>query len=660
MKHLTSLLLLLCVLSADAQNLKFGKPTAEELNMTVYDADTTASAVVLCDITKVDYNIDFFNFTITYEVKKRIKILKDDGKKYANISISYINNEKEELAKVEIQDFKATVYNAANGKVAKTKIGEERLFKKRVDEEYMIAQAAIPQVKTGSVIEYEYTLQSNMFYHIADWAAQSEIPVAYASYRVEIPALFIFNVETTGKQQLASSLTQGRLNFKTHTDDMAPINHCNTNIYQFTGTYLPALKKDDYVWNVYDYATKVTAELKLINDPRGGSHDIRKTWEQIDDALLEHMDFGDRLFKKSKFYDELMASGIAGMSSVKEKVEATYDFLRQRISWNGEYSLKIQSASDVVKRGSGTNADLNMMLINMLGDVGVQAVPVVMSTRTHGKLPKSYPSLNKLNTFIVGIYDGGLLYYMDAAAADGYLNVLPPDFYVEQARIIQKGQKGRWINLQNVGESITQVNVNAAMQPDGEVKGERNILYMGNASLKERKAFREASDSATFIASKSSREGYDIVSCKMAGHRAFAPEVREEIQFVSHAEATADHIYYSPFAEVPVKANPFAPDENRLLPVEFSCRQNYSMNIHLKLPDGWQLEEKPENSTITTYDRSITGQVAYEQADDKTLNIQYQFRLARVNYDSKQYPTLRQLFDLLANRSKDVIVLKKL
>jgi hypothetical protein len=84
------------------------------------------------------------------------------------------------------------------------------------------------------------------------------------------------------------------------------------------------------------------------------------------------------------------------------------------------------------------------------------------------------------------------------------------------------------------------------------------------------------------------------------------------------------------------------------------------MNIHLKLPDGWQLEEKPENSTITTYDRSITGQVAYEQADDKTLNIQYQFRLARVNYDSKQYPTLRQLFDLLANRSKDVIVLKKL
>lgn len=659
MKYLISILLLLCVYSGNAQNMKFGKPTVEELNMTTYDADTNASAVVLCDITKVDYTMDFFNFVVTYEVKKRIKILKDEGKEFANISISYIDSEREDLAKEEIHEFKATVYNIENGKVVKTKIGAEKLFKKRIDDESMTAQLAIPQVKTGSVIEYEYTLKSNLYYHIGDWTAQDEIPVAYASYRLEIPAIFVFNVEVVGKQHLSNSVTSGRLNFKTHTNDMAPINHCNTNIYQFTGVNLPALEKDDYVWNIGDYATKVTTELKLINDPRGGSHEIRKTWEQIDETLLNHMDFGDRLFKQSKYHDELIASGIANLGSVKEKVTATYNFLKQRISWNGEYGLKIHSASDIIKKGSGTNADLNMMLINMLGDVGVQAVPVVLSTRRHGRLPKSYPSLSKLNTFIVGIYDGGLLLYMDASAVDGYLNTLPPNFYVEQGRVIQKGQKGRWINLQNIGESITQINVNAKMLPNGEIKGERDILYMGNASLNERKLFREAPDSSMYIASKAEREGYDIISCNMEGHRTFAPEVREHMQFVSQAEATADHIYYSPFTEVPIKSNPFIA-EDRTLPVEFSYRQSYSMNIHLSLPDGWQMEEIPQNANITTYDRSITCQIAYEKVDEKSLNIQYQFRLARLNYDSKQYPTIKQLYDLLVNRNKDVIVLKKI
>ena len=131
------------------------------------------------------------------------------------------------------------------------------------------------------------------------------------------------------------------------------------------------------------------------------------------------------------------------------------------------------------------------------------------------------------------------------------------------------------------------------------------------------------------------------------------------MQFVSQAEATADHIYYSPFTEVPIKSNPFIA-EDRTLPVEFSYRQSYSMNIHLSLPDGWQMEEIPQNANITTYDRSITCQIAYEKVDEKSLNIQYQFRLARLNYDSKQYPTIKQLYDLLVNRNKDVIVLKKI
>ena len=41
------------------------------------------------------------------------------------------------------------------------------------------------------------------------------------------------------------------------------------------------------------------------------------------------------------------------------------------------------------------------------------------------------------------------------------------------------------------------------------------------------------------------------------------------------------------------------------------------------------------------------------------MTIHYQFRLSNVTYDKTQYDTLKQLFDIFANRAKDILVIKK-
>ena len=109
------LMLLAITMTVNAQsiepNLKWGKPTDEELNMTEYAADKEAKAVVLCHLTSVNYTMDLYNYLVDYHVKKRIKILKDEGKDYANISIPYIYNTNEEYGEETIESFKATAYN---------------------------------------------------------------------------------------------------------------------------------------------------------------------------------------------------------------------------------------------------------------------------------------------------------------------------------------------------------------------------------------------------------------------------------------------------------------------------------------------------------------------------------------------------------------------
>lgn len=642
----------------EAQNLKFGKPTDEELSMTVYEQDKDASAVVLCQLTDVGYTMDFHNYFVDYYVKTRIKVLKDEGRDYANVNIIYIDNMSQQFAQENLEEFKAVAYNVEDGKVKKTKIGLDQVHKERIDDTYMRAKVAIPQVKVGTVIECEYKLHSNVFYHIYDWEPQGNIPVAFANYRLEIPTVFIYNVETAGIQQLQSSVTQGAINYKVANDAMARQYKRYTNVYNCTARNLQALKKDDYVWNVNDYATKVTAELQSIHLSVDDHRDMRKTWEQVDNTLFEHSDFGARLYKHSKYREELLSSGIDKIADLKEKVAATFSFLRQRIAWNGEYDLLTKSSSDIVKKGSGSNADLNMMLINMLGDVGVKACPVLMSTRRHGRIPKTYPTLNKMNTFIVGIPDGTSWIYLDASSADGYLNVLPANLYVEQARIIEKGTPGQWVNLQKIGEAKSVHNIKATLTADGLMKGEQSTIYSGNAAANERKAFRTASDSTSFIAAKAQQTGISISQCKIEGHRSFLPSVTEVINFTKQGDVTDDHIYINPFTELPITSNPFT-EKERLLPVEFPCRNTFNAYVQLTLPEGWQLEEMPKSVNVSTPDKSASGRINYGITDDKTITINFQFRLGNVYYDHQQYDMLRQLFDLFASRGKDMLVIKK-
>ena len=657
------LLLALCALNAMAQtsqpNLKWGKPTDEELKMTECSIDKEAKAVVLCHLTSVNYTMDLYNYLVDYQVKKRIKILKDDGKDYANISIPYIYNTKEEYGMESIENFKATAYNIVDGKVVKTRIGKEHIHTERVDEDYMLAKVAIPQVRAGTVIEYEFTRHSNVFFHIFDWDAQEEVPVMFAQYRLEIPATFIFNVETSGLQTLQTSHSTGNLTYSISSGQMARMSSCKTNIYLCTGYNLPALKKDDFVWNERDYMTKVTAELKSYASSGGNYRDMKKTWEQVDNLLMQHPEFGSRLNDHSKFRDELAAAGIAGITDLKEKVAATFKMLHQKLAWNGEYELLAHPASEVIKKGSGTSGDLNMMLINMLGDVGVQAYPIVMSTRRHGRLPQTYPSLYKLNTFIVAVPDGTSWLYLDASSAEGYINVLSPNLYVEQARLIQKGKPSQWVNLQNISEARSQITVIGSISPEGVINGEQTMLYSGNAAANERKAFHETNDSAAFMGKKAADYGIEINSCQMTGHREYTANVKEVIKFTKQGEVASDHIYINPFTVFPIRNNPFLETE-RLLPVEFPCKKTFSMTIRLALPEGWNLDEKPKNTRMMTEDKSISGHILYEVTDEHQLSIQIQFRLSSVTYYKSKYETLRQLFDLFSNRSKDMLVLKKI
>ena len=650
MKHYF-LLLAFCALNAVAQtaepNLKWGKPTDAELKMTEYDGDKEADAVELCRVVRASYDWVNNDFRVIYRVKCRLKVLKPDGKQVGDQTISLRMSDISHKIEI-VGGLKATTFNLEGGKVVKTKMESSMVHEELYDKNTKLVKFSVPQVRVGSVIEYEYRVESDFYYDLHDWYAQKSIPVAYTRYELAVPEWFAFNLDQTGMAHLE------------HTNDGSTLvigdEHLNVKEDTFVGRNLPALNDDDYVWCAEDFGAKITHELKGIYVPGAVYKDYTAKWEDIDKTLLYDEEFGGRIKKSSPLKADIAAAGIPAISDAKERAVACWLLLKKRVKWNGDYAFWAKSGNKTLKEGTGTNADINFLYINMLHDAGIEANPVVLRLRDHGRLPLTHASLKYLSTFVVGIQlNDSTTAYMDASAEDGYLNVLPPRLLTEMARVVRKDRQGEWVNLLKTAQSVETSTVQGTINEEGRLSGSIMTSSIGEAAANLRKRWRTAKDSTDVIHDMQERDEIEITHYQLDGRHDFSPMVKETVNFTKTCTTAGDLIYLNPLVFIPQPKNPFTADQ-RNLPVEFPYSQRETRNVLLKLPEGWQVEEMPQ-PIILKFD-GITARIVVRQNGDM-LQTQYRLDVNRTFFTQQQYQDLKSLLDRLVESNKQIITLKK-
>lgn len=629
-------------------NTKWGKPTQEELTMTEYAADKDANAVELYRLVDVSYSILNGDFRLTHRVKCRLKVLKPAGRKVADVNIPLRVSENSPLVREMVMGLKAVAYNLEDGKVVKTKMESQMVNEEQVDKTQKVVKFSVPQVRVGTVIEYEYRIESDFFYDLRDWYAQSDIPVRWTRYILSVPEWFKFNIEETGMTQLQCTKETGRLS----TGETS----ISTTETTFTGEYLPALNDDDFVWCARDYGCKVTHELRGIYVPGAVYKDYSTRWDDVDMLLLEDGEFGGRIKKSSPLKDDIIASGIAALPDMEQRAAAVWQLLRSRVRWNGEYKFWANSSSKVLKEGTGSNADMNFLYINMLHDAGIESFPVVLRLRDRGRLPLTHASLKYLSTFVVGILlNDSTLAYMDGSAEDGYLNVLPSRLLVSQARTVRKGQSGQWVDLQGASHSKSVTMVQATLDPSGIVSGKSVTRYIGQSAARLRHRWRTSADSTSLIQAIQEEDGIEISAYQLEGRHDFTPTVRETIHFTKQCDTAGDLIYLNPMLLSPMGKSPFT-TASRDLPVAFPYSQHTQFNFQLTLPDGWHVEDMPKPIMLKL--DGITARIVYI-LKGSMLTTQYRIDISRTFFDHQQYADLKALFDQLVESNKQVLTLKK-
>ena len=186
---------------------------------------------------------------------------------------------------------------------------------------------------------------------------------------------------------------------------------------------VPALKEESFVSNMENYRSAVKFELAQSQMPNSIPKYLAKSWDDVVRTIYRSEGFGGQLDKTSYFKSDIEGL-VAGVSGEMKKAAIIYNYVRNKIKWNGNYGkytdLGVRKA---YKESTGNVADMNLMLTAMLRHAGVDANPVILSTRGHGI--KMFPTLNGFNYVICAIEVEDAVILLDATNYYGEPNVLP-------------------------------------------------------------------------------------------------------------------------------------------------------------------------------------------------------------------------------------------
>lgn len=636
------------------EKIKFGEISPEILKMNTYDKDTTASAVVLYEHCNMYYDVNSATakFQVISEYTIRIKILGQEGVEFANRGIGFYKGSTRASSE-EITGLTGFTYNLEGDKVVKEKLSKDYIFTEDITEFNKRLKFAMPAVKEGSVFEYKYKRISPYYANPINYKFQQSIPVKYSYFEIKIPEYFTFNRESKGYDPV--NVNVKKINYTlTFSGQML---RCTAEEITAETRDLPALKDEDFVWDYSDYLAGINFELKAIQIPGQFYENYTNTWNDVVKQLEEWDSFGKQLNNKNLFKDELPLI-LTSKTEETDKIRAVLDMVRSKVNWNNKATLRVENVKKALKEGVGSSGEINALLISALRDAGFNAYPVVMSLRSKGRIPMTYPSIDNLNYFIVCITSGENKYYLDGTLRYTDINVIPIDCMVDKAISIQSG-RFEWLDLTNIGRNTTIATIMASFDENGILTGNFSNTYIGESAFLFKKAYDAAKDQDEYIEKEETDNTIQISNYNMEEKRDKYFSYTEKYSFIKNDIQLNENeiLTINPLLFMTMNSNAFKP-ETRKLPIEFSYPYETRVIFNLTIPEGYELDEIPKSEKFVYEDNLATLSYVIQQNENK-VQLVYGFNLNTCIVPAMNYEHLRDFWSKVYIKNNEFITLKK-
>ena len=635
MSRLLTVVALFLACFAHAQDFgPLGLYTLEELKMKECAFDKDAPAVVLIDEAKSDYD-DRYALITTHHI--RIKILKEKGLEYANVAIRFYRKDDFEYID-QIQGL--TINPKADGDIEKYELEKKSIFTEKSSANWGEVKFSFPAVRVGSIIEYTYRSVMKHYGGLDYWIFQWEIPVVKSKYKVVVvpSAEFAYQVQKSPKYavDVKSNSGDGSVSFEMN------------NIAGLTDEpYMDARK---------DYEQKVKFQLSATTG-NGYKQKISTTWPELARDELRYENFGGQLGRDIPGTDEFVKE-VKTLSSPVQKMTRVYDYVKGKMGWNGSsWRYSTDGIKSAWNKKTGNSADINLILVNLLRAVDLDADPVFVSERQHGKVNTSYPFVDQFNTVYAVVPINGRNYYLDATNKYLPAQITPYDILNTTGFIVNRK------NSQLVNILDEEFKYNEGVLVVGSVNAEGKLV--GSASVKSSdyaraiKMSRYKSDSKRFqeVYFTKGNEGITIDSFKTSGEDVDSLPFLQEFQFQLPLTVTGDYRFIDLNLFTGQKSNPFILNE-RFANINFGYKQRVVMTALIDVPESYTMDALPKSISITTPDRSISYRKSVSFENGKLV----QNMLIEVNrslFEADDYPMVKEFYKKMFDSLNESVVLKK-
>ncbi len=660
---------------------KFGKISDKEMEATVCPIDTGAHAYFIFDFGITHFQYAATNvraeemrgqqkgFQMFFERHYRIKILDDNAFDWADIEIPLYHSEGD---KEQVVQFKAATYNQNGKKIDEVKLSSKDLISEVKNENWNVAKCALPQVKAGSVIEVNYTVKSDFLYNLQSWQFQHTIPTLFSEYYLVVPEYFYYNQAQRGyfhvDLKTGSKRNSVTINYtEVHTtratlkgvDKSQQTINYEENTFDYVAKDIPAFPVEAYLTTAQNYISKVDFELAWTKYPNQTETHYTTSWDKINHNLLTHGNFGMQLKRERLLKDEVATIQSQNLDTLA-MMRSAFELIKKKFIWNGTNSKYASSTlRDAYKSGAGNCADINLTLVMLLRELGLEAYPVLLSTRTNGMIHPSHPSVSSFNYVIAMVTDGQNTYLMDATEPLSEINMLPTRCLNNEGWIVDENKSG-WIDLQN-GDFGKSASYDLVLDEEGNFKGELKYSYNNYSAYQERLSASRETDNETYPKQKFENiSGLTINNSQITGMDSLYTNIETvlDVEIAGKLENAGDLYFFEPMFLDGWKKNPFV-IENREYPVEFEYPMIDMQSISILIPESYVVEELPQPTIVKLEDGSAKFMYNISQLGNK-LQITSVFSISKVFFLPDEYPFLKQIFDLVVDKHKEQIVLKKI
>lgn len=625
------------VLQAQDSGFPYGQISVEQLAATGYARDSSANAVMLREFGDA-YISSAEDRGLVFHHHYLIKILKTGGLNKANITIPLRQGDTKQQ---QLLSIKASAYNLVNGSIEETPVNTRNIFTEKSNKYWNEKKITIPNVRVGSIIEVEYTIDDPFFYYnFHTWEFQSDIPKVHSEYWATIPGNFIYNI--TWRGFLKFSKNESELIRECYTPGAQK---ADCGRYKFAMENIPAFKEEGFMTAKSNFLAAVHFELSEVRYFDGRVDKITKDWKDADTEIRTEPKIGGQL-KKGKDIIEKIEPELKAITDPLEKAKKIYAFVNSWFLWNG-YSGAVsdEGIKKAFDKKTGSIADINLSLIAGMRAAGLNVETALLSTRDNGVPTELHPVITEFDYVVAKVNIGDKSYLVDASSDYLPFGMLPFRCLNGKARIFPEKGPSYWYDIVPAEKFKEVAIMNLTLLPEGSIKGTVEYSYHGY----------DAYDKRTDLASFNSKEDYladlkkdmrfvTINSFELTGEDIYEPKLTHKFDVEIEAlDQLGDGFTLNPFFVNKMESNPFKLSE-RLYPVNFGTTHEYTIILNLTYPDNFLLVEKPERNTLAIPGGG--GKFLFEISDTgNKATMTYSLVLSKPVYTSVEYKYLKELFN---------------